>query len=186
MPTSRVTAPPLPQLPAAEVLSFLKETRGVLTWTTADLAKSLRISKQDALRIVAVFAIQGYVKAAGKQVGKTIGEKAEWLTTEDGNGLSGSSAPRFTRPAVMQALSSLRGRIRAWNDHPKARYKVSEAVAFGDFLSGRPQAEKDTMVSASEHAAQKAVLTQLRQKNAMLRLQPYEEWMTVRSHQTLI
>ena len=204
MPTSRVTAPPLPQLPAAEVLSFLKETRGVLTWTTADLAKSLRISKQDALRIVAVFAIQGYVKAAGKQVGKTIGEKAEWLTTEDGNGLSGSSAPRFTRPAVMKALSSLRGRIRAWNDHPKARYKVSEAVAFGDFLSGRPrvqaadvgvrlewlpgrpQAEKDTMVSASEHAAQKAVLTQLRQKNAMLRLQPYEEWMTVRSHQTLI
>src|ERR1700722_9424504 len=200
MPTSRVTAPPLPQLPAAEVLSFLKETRGVLTWTTADLAKSLRISKQDALRIVAVFAIQGYVKPAGEQVGKTIGEKAEWLTTEDGNGVSGSSAPRFTRPAVMKALSSLRGRIRAWNDHPKARYKISAAVAFGDFLSGRPrvqaadvgvrlerlqsrlhaglQAGKDTMVSASEKAAQKAVLKQLRQKNAMLYLQPYEEWMS--------
>jgi hypothetical protein len=47
MPASRVTVPPLPQLPAAEVLSFLKETRGVLTWTAADLAKSLRISKQD-------------------------------------------------------------------------------------------------------------------------------------------
>ena len=204
MPTSRVTAPPLPQLPAAEVLSFLKETRGVLTWTTADLAKSLRISKQDALRIVAVFAIQGYVKAAGQQVCKPIGEKAEWLTTEDGNGVSGSFAPRFTRPAVMKALSSLRGRIHARNDHPKAHYKISEAVAFGDFLSGRPRvqaadvgvrlerlpgrpkAEKDTMVSASEKAAQKAVLKQLRQKNAMLYLQPYEEWMSARSHQTLI
>ena len=204
MPTSRVTAPPLPRLPAAEVLSFLKETRGVLTWTTADLAKSLRISKQDAQRIVAVFAIQGYVKAAGQQVGKPIGERTEWLTTEDGNGVSRSSAPRFTRPAVMEALSSLRGRIRAWNDHPKAPYKVSEAVAFGDFLSGRPRvqaadvgvrlerlpgrppAEKDTVVPSSEHAAQKAVLMQLRQKNAMLHLQPYEAWMTARSHQTLI
>jgi hypothetical protein len=200
MSSSRVTAPPLPQLPAAEVLSFLKETRGVLTWTTADLAKSLRVSKREALQIATVFELQGYVKPAGE----TAGKKGEWLTTEDGNSVSGSSAPRFTRPAVMKALSLLRKRIRAWNDNPKARYRVSEAVAYGDFLSGRPrmqaadvgvrlerrqgrlQAGKDTMVSASEHAAQKAILTQLRQKDAMLHLQAYAEWMTARSHETLL
>ncbi len=191
MPKPQAAAGPLPDLPAAEVLSFLRETRGVLTWTAADLAKSLRIGKRDAAQIVAILELQGYVKASGGR---------EYLSTEDGNAVAGSSVPRFGREKVRQALSLLRKRMRAANEDPKGRYQVAQAVAFGDFLTGRPRVQpadvgvrlelrnrgKDGMVSASENAARKAFLTQLRQKSAMLRLQLYEEWMGARSHERLI
>ena len=40
--------------------------------------------------------------------------------------------------------------------------------------------------SAMEHAAQLAFLKQLRGKNAIVHVQPYEEWMSARSHRKLL
>ena len=38
----------LPRVPAAELLSFLKQTRGMQTWTEKDMAKALKIGLPEA------------------------------------------------------------------------------------------------------------------------------------------
>lgn len=186
-------------MPAVEIFSFLKEMRPAPTWTTGDLAKSLNISNADAKRIIPVLQMQGYVKPSAQNA-----QNDEWLTTQNGNIVSGSATPRFTRESVEQALSSLAGRIRAINREPKARYKITEAVAFGDFLDDQPRVQAADVgirlterkqrssgnasgnASAGEHAAQREFLKQLRGKNARLHLKSYEPWMSTRSHRKLL
>lgn len=80
-------------LPAAAVLSFLKETRGISSWNLKDLTKSLRISAAEAKRAAALVEVQGYIERTGD---------GEWLTTVSGNSISGSQSPRFTSEAVEQ------------------------------------------------------------------------------------
>jgi hypothetical protein len=87
----------LPSIPAAEALSFLKETRGVSTWKVKDMADSLRISLSDAKEVIAVLELQGYVKPAGK---------GEWMTTLSGETVSGSKHPRFQRERIQEALTA--------------------------------------------------------------------------------
>src|SRR4051812_21148115 len=51
-------------LSAAAALSFLKDTKGVLTWSIQDLAKSLEISSREAEQAIAFLQAQGYVQPA--------------------------------------------------------------------------------------------------------------------------
>jgi hypothetical protein len=179
-------------VPAAEALSFLKEVKGAVTWTDRDLAKSLNVNMAEAKEVLAVMELQGYVESAGTT--------KKWRTTEQGDLVSGAKSPRFTREGVEQGLSTIRDRIQAVNQDTNAPYRVSEAVAFGDFLSERPRLQAadigirlvprksgaNQTETAREHAAEEAFLKELRGKTASLHIQRYEEWMSARSHLKLL
>jgi hypothetical protein len=90
--------------------------------------------------------------------------------------------------------------IQSINNDKRAEYTVSEAVGFGDFLSEQPRVQavdvgiqltprkRDSQDAASavEHKAEEAFLKQLRGRSAALHIQPYEEWMSARSHRKLL
>jgi len=180
----------MPPIPAAEALSFLRETRGVSTWTAGDMAKSLKISASAAKQVISVLEMQGYVKRA---------EDEEWMTTLAGEGVAGSKAPRYTRERIEEALTSLRSRIAEINRESSAPYKITEAVAFGDFASGRPRvqaAEVGIQLErrkagiadvdlASEHSAQQEFLNRLQIKGGVVHLRKFEKWMRERTHRDL-
>ena len=54
----------MPSVSAAAVMSFLKDTRGLLTWATRDLAETLDIPVSEAAKVIPIMEMQGYVKAA--------------------------------------------------------------------------------------------------------------------------
>jgi hypothetical protein len=180
-----------PGLPAAELLSFLKEVRGVQTWTEKDLAKILNIGLAPAKEAVTVLQLQGYIESAGNT--------GKWTVTHQGEIVSGAKPPRFSRRSIEGALASLRDRIKQANEDSHAQYKIAEAVAFGDFLRDAarvqaadvgirlvPNSGSSPIASAQEHAAEVNFLKQLRGKTALLYVVPYEEWMSSRSHQRLL
>jgi hypothetical protein len=184
-------AEPTSSLPAAAVLSFLKETRGIPSWNLKDLAKSLRISAAQAKRATALLEVQGYIERTGD---------GEWLTTVSGNTVSGSKSPRFTPEAVAEGLSALAERIKAVNHDQNAPFRIAKAVAFGDFLSDRARVqapdvgiqltprepEGDQPNFTTGQAARSRFLKQLRGRTSILSIRPYEEWMSSRSHRSLI
>ena len=179
-------------LPPAALFSFLKETRGLTSWTTYDFSKSLKISPATAKQALAVLEMQGYIKPAGA--------KGEWLTTEAGEVVSGSKFPRYSRESVEQSLASFAEHLKRVNEDHTAEYKVADAVAFGDFLSGRARVQAaDVGIRleprnpighhphfASERSRQEAFLRQLKGKTPLLNVQPYAEWMGARTHRTLV
>jgi hypothetical protein len=178
-------------MPAAALLSFLKQARGLETWTEKDLAASLKISASQAKQAMAILELQGYIQPGG--------HSAKWKLTEQGILVSGAKPPRFTRKSVEEALENLRHRIQAVNDDEKAAYRIADAVAFGDFLDNatRVQAaevgirlvrrsEDAAIRSAKEHSAELEFLNQLRAKSALLQIVPYESWMSERSHVQLL
>ena len=180
-----------PSIPAAELLSFLKEIHAAQTWTEKDLAKALSISVEQANDAIAVLQLQGYIEPAGRT--------GKWRVSEQGNLVSGAKSPRFTRESVEEALSALRDRIKAVNHDPGGAYTVTEAVAFGDFLDDRARvqaadvgirlqqrADAPSTASAREHAAEFAFLKQLRGKTALIHIQPYQDWMKARTHRDLL
>jgi hypothetical protein len=127
------------------------------------------------------------------------GQTGKWRITEQGNLVSGSKSPRFTRQSVEQALDELQHRIKAVNEDPNADYKISDAVAFGDFLGDAariqaaevgirlmPKKPEASTASAKQHRAELAFLKQLRGKTALLHVERYEEWMRSRSHRDLL
>jgi DNA-binding MarR family transcriptional regulator len=103
-------------MPAAEALSFLRDTRGVSTWTASDLAESLKIGVADAKHVIAVLELQGYVKRA---------DNDEWMTTLSGEEVSGSKIPRYRRERIERALDELRTRIAGLNRDPNGRTRSS-------------------------------------------------------------
>src|SRR5579863_2212144 len=117
---------------AAAAFSFLKETKGLLTWTPSDLAKSLKISLAQAKQVLAALQMQGYIKPHAT---------GEWLTTLAGETVSGAKTPRFTPEGIEEALANLRSRIKLVNQDSKSPYKITDAAAFGDFLSGQARAQ---------------------------------------------
>ena len=188
-----MTASPtsLLSLPGAELFSFLKEIRSTPTWTERDLSSALNISIAQAKEAMAVLELQGYIEPTGRS--------EKWRVTEQGDLVAGSKSPRFTRESVEEALAALSDRIKAVNDDPDAPYKVTEAVAFGDFLHDQPRVQaadvgielqrrgdERAAASAREHAAELAFLKRLRGKTALLHLQAYEEWMKARTHRDLL
>jgi len=48
-----------PSISAEAALSFLKDTKGAVTWSVSDLAATLKISRADAQQVVALLAAQG-------------------------------------------------------------------------------------------------------------------------------
>jgi hypothetical protein len=175
---------------AAAAFSFLKETKGLLTWTPGDLEKSLKISLAEAKQVLAALEMQGYIKPQGN---------GEWLTTLAGETVSGAKTPRFTPESIEEALAALRSRIKLVNQDSRSLYKITDAVAFGDFLSGQARAQAaDVGIqlvrrkseggehSKKEQVARLAFLKQLRGKTQMLAVRPYEEWMGSRTHRSLL
>src|SRR5205814_4042372 len=79
----------VPPVPAAELLSFLKQTRGVHTWTEKDLAKALKIGLPEAKEAIAVLQLHDYIEP--------VGQTAKWRITGEGDLVSGAKPPRFTR-----------------------------------------------------------------------------------------
>jgi hypothetical protein len=182
----------MPSIPAAAVMSFLKDTRGLMTWTTRDLAATLDIPASEAAKVLIIMEMQGYVKAAQGA--------REWFTTPAGQTVSGSKLPHYTLERVATALAGLKDRIAAARKDFKSPFKISAAVAFGDFLSDHPRVQAPDVgieltkrksdagarTSATEAKARAAFLKQLRGKNTPLNVQPYQEWMSKRSHQNLL
>jgi hypothetical protein len=194
MATSKSKAPGelMPSVPAAAVMSFLKDTRGLLNWTTRDLAETLDIPVSEAAKVIPIMEMQGYVKGAQGA--------REWFTTPAGQTVSGSKLPHYTPGRVASALAGLKERIAAARKDFKSPFKISAAAAFGDFLRDLPRVQapdvgielvkrkSDAGVkpSATEAKARLAFLKQLRGKNTPLNVQPYQEWMSKRSHQNLL
>ena len=184
-----VQTPRVPLLPA--VLSFLKDTRGAISWSTQELAKSLKITAADAQRVAAVLQLQGYIKHHGT---------GQWITTISGETVSGSKTPRFTLERVENILSFLSKRMKEINDGSQARFRITNAVAFGDFLDGRARVQAPDVGiqlvrrkfadaaagSAQEHSAERAFLKSLRGNTSMLNIQPYQNWMSDRPHRRLL
>ena len=179
-------------LVAAELLSFLKQTRAAVPWTERDLAKTLNIGLNEARQALTVMQFEGYVASAGGP--------GKWRTTLQGESVSGSKPPRFTRESVDKALSDLRERIRDTNSDRNALYKITDAVAFGDFLADPPRVQSANVgiglilrdddpqqpKSARDKAAESTFLKELRGKGSLVRLQRYEPWMSARSHRNLL
>lgn len=191
-PLSKSQAETKPSIAPAALFSFLKQTRGLTSWTRHDLTKALKIGPTVAKRALAALEMQGYVKPAGP--------KGEWLTTEAGEVVSGSKFPRYSRESVEQSLASFAERLKRVNEDRSAEYKIGDAVAFGDFLSERARVQAaDVGVRleprnpighhphfASEQGRQEAFLKQLKDKTPLLNIQPYAEWMTARKHERLL
>ena len=178
-------------IPAAELLSCLKELRGIQLWTENDLAKMLRLVLPKAREAITVLQLQGYIETAGNT--------GKWRVTEEGEIVSGAKPPRFTRKSVEDALAGVRDRIMQVNKDAASPYRVTEAIAFGDFLRdpARVQAadvgirltsssDSGATASAKEHAAELDFLKKLRGKSSLLHVVTYEDWMSSRSHIRLL
>src|ERR1700693_4971456 len=175
---------------AAAAFSFLKQAKGLLTWTLDDLAKSLKISVAEGKQALAALAMQGYIKPQ---------ERGEWLTTLAGETVSGAKSPRFTPESIEEALAALRSRIKLVNQDSQAPYKITDAAAFGDFLSAQARVQAAEVGiqlvrrkseggehSKKEQVARLAFLKQLRGETQMINVRPYEEWMGSRTHRSLL
>ena len=179
----------MPPVSIAAALSFLKETKGALTWTTQEFARGVGIKMAEAAPALVLLQIQGYIKPAEG--------KNEWMTSVDGDAVSGAASPRFSVKTVKQALEDLRGRIAAVNKDAKAEFRVGSAVAFGDFLADRAQVQAaDVGIELARRNARGAkriskaderiFLKTLRAGKQMIRLLRFEAWMLDRAHQRIL
>ena len=177
----------LPSIPIAAVFSFLKDSRGALTWTAQDLAEALKLSEQEANKILTLLQLQGYVDQNS--------DSQQWLTTASGEIVSGSTLPRLSRESVEQALAALADRIAAIDRDPGAEFKITQAVAFGDFLSDRPKVQaadvgielrRRNPARPIDQEREAAFLKELARKSRFLHVRHYEKWMTERPHRNLL
>jgi hypothetical protein len=183
----------LPAVAAEAALSFLKDTKGELTWSAKDVSDVLKIPKREAEQVIRLLEAQGYAQRTH--------QPGEWMTTPAGESVSGAKPPRFTRDSVEQAIDALQERMKEANKDGKAAHRITHAVAFGDFLlSGRARvqaadvgialekrgAKEGELRSASDAKQERAFLRQLRGKTALLQIGPYAEWMNARSHRKLL
>jgi hypothetical protein len=184
-------------IPAEAALSFVRDTKGSVSWSLRDLSQTLNISREEAERVLILLQLQGYVQAARKS--------GEWLTTPSGDTVSGAKTPRFDRETVEGALTSLKQRIHDTNQDRAAKFEITRAVAFGDFVAKdrvrvqtaevgieltRKNKERNPDELASLHSAAEAreerlFLRQLRGRSALINLKPFAEWMGIRTHQKI-
>jgi hypothetical protein len=194
--SARATTAPRPKVAVEAVLSFLRDTKGALSWSLRDLSHTLNISREEAERVVPLLQIQGYVQQHNA---------GEWITTPSGETVSGAKPPRFDRETVEAALTSLEERIQNTNKDRAATFQITRAVAFGDFLAkdrarvqpadvgielvrrdrGHTPDEIAASHSAVEAREEQLFLRQLRGRSALLNLKLYSEWMGARTHQKL-
>src|ERR1700678_4741480 len=176
----------MPAVAAPAALSFLKETKGMLTWTTKEFARGLGIKATEAGPALAIRQMQGYIKPAeGRNV---------WMTTLDGDSVSGATLPRFSADTVKQALADLSARIRASNRDTSSEFRIAAAVAIGDFLSERRRVQAANVgielirrkVSRTERRVpegqEAGFLEALRDGEKKIRIVAFEPWMRHRTH----
>jgi hypothetical protein len=176
-------------VPAAEVFSFLKEISGEVNWSLADMAKSLKIPHPETKRIAEIFELQGYIKRDGNDA---------WITTQSGEEVSGAKLPRYTAKRIEDSLKALRERIEEINRDKDSDFKVTQAVAFGDFLRKRSRVQAaDVGIALEARGAgdarpvartevQRQFLKTLRARVTGLNLLPFRSWMAARSHKPLM
>jgi len=185
------TEPPgglnLPQIPLDALWSFLKDTRGAVNWSAKDVRECLKLDAKQAQQILAILEMQGYVVKEGDA----------WLTTAAGESVSKSKRPQFSEPSVSNALEMFKERIEAVNRDKKTEFKITRAVAFGDFLSGRPRVQaadvgielsrRDVMSGdpAERETERLKFLNRLWRKSRLFHVQTYRPWMSQRSHRDL-
>jgi hypothetical protein len=209
--SSKTQSSLLPAIPAEAALSFLKDTKGALSWTARDLANTLKINRREAEQALAFLQAQGYVQPARDggpaRKGAAAPGEQQWMTTPAGETVSGAKPPRFTPESVQQALTALKDRIRDNNKNRQAPFRITDAVAFGDFLlpdrarvqsadvgirlARREDSQRKNIStieprSASEAKAERDFLRELRAKSTHLTLRHYAEWMRRRSHVELL
>jgi len=177
----------LPNIPLDALLSFLKDTRGAVNWSADELRKCLKLDGKQAQQILAILEMQGYVAREGDK----------WLTTAAGESVSKSKKPQFSSESIKQVLETLEERIEAINRDKRSEFKVTKAVAFGDFLSGRTQVQaadvgvelsrRDLMSGNADDIEEKrqALMNDLRRKSRLFSVQTYRPWMSQRSHRKL-
>jgi len=198
MPSNRERST-LPSLSAESALSFLKDTKGALTWSARDFADTLKINPREAQQSLAFLQAQGYVQPAHQKGSARNAD--EWITTPAGEIVSGAKPPRFTRERVEEALAALKDRIKHSNKNLQEPFRIADAVAFGDFLLldrarvqsadvgirlARRGASPSEPRSASDAQAERKFLRDLRAKSAPLTLPPVRRWMRHRSHRDLL
>jgi hypothetical protein len=203
--SSQRQRPALPSLSAEAALSFLKDTKGTLVWSARELADTLRITRAEAQQALVLLQAQGYVQPARRgepaQQRGSASSASLWITTPDGEIVSGAKPPRFARESVEQALTALKDRIKKSNKNPQAPFRITDAVAFGDFLfPDRARAQSaDVGVrlvrrgvssseprSASDAQVERKFLRELRGRSALLTIHHYADWMRQRSHRDLL
>ena len=193
MPTSRKSsANEQAGLPAAEVVSSLRDTRSSPTWTEKEFAGVLNLSSEEVKQTLPVLQLAGYIESLAH---------GKWRTTEQGQLVGGGKAARFTQKSVEQALSDLKERIQAVNADEAESHRITRAVAFGDFLGERVRVqaaivgielkqrsatEDNNHQTVTARAEENSFLKRLRGRSAILHLKPYEPWMSHRSHRDLL
>jgi hypothetical protein len=122
-------------------------------------------------------------------------EDSEWMTTAAGEEVSGSKMPRYKSDRVEELLADLSSRIRTLNRDSGAPFRVRRAVAFGDFLLKRSRVQapdvgieladrnRDAQVIYKSQIS--AFLKNLNGKTSVIHVEPYEAWMSQRSHRKL-
>ncbi len=180
-------------MPGAErnaVFSFLKETKGAVNWSIREMADTLRITQTEVKQILPVLEVQDYIQ---KVQDRKTGERDHWLTMESGESVAGAKFPRFKKEIVENALKKFADAIASINRDSESTFRVTRAVAFGDFLSGRPQVQAaDVGIQIDRRnrdsgsvKEERAFLRSLRPKSALIHLRPFESWMEKRTHRTL-
>ena len=183
-----------------------QSTKGALAWTARDLANTLKINRRDAEQALAFLQAQGYVQPARHAEPGARGDQ-QWMTTPAGETVSGAKPPRFTPESVQQALAALKDRIQQNNKNRQAPFRITNAVAFGDFLlpdrarvqsadvgirllrredSQRKNTSPVEPRSATDAKAERNFLRELRAKSTHLALRTYADWMRQCTHQDLL
>jgi hypothetical protein len=178
----------LPDIALDALLSFLKDTRGTVNWSDKNLRECLQLEAKQAAQLLAILEMQGYIAKEGSQ----------WLTTAAGESISKSKKPLFSLASVTGALDTLKERIEALNRDKRSEFKITKAVAFGDFLTARTQVQaadvgvelsrRDPLSGNPDEVEEKrrAFLNDLRRKNRLFGVQTYRPWMSQRSHRKLL
>ena len=178
----------LPDIALDALLSFLKDTRGAVDWSVKDLRECLKLDAKQTAQLLAILEMQGYVAKEGDQ----------WLTTAAGESIAKSKKPQFSLASVTNALDTLKDRIEALNRDKRSEFKITKAVAFGDFLTGRSQVQaadvgvelsrRDPVSANSEEVDERrrAFMNDLRRKSRLFNVQTYRLWMSQRSHRNLL
>jgi len=183
----------VPDIAAPALLSFLKQAAAEPAWDAQRVAHVLEVKAADVPQIVATLEMLGYVEPAP-------GKKGSWRNTASGNAVAGAKPPRFNHDSVLEALAELRERATQMNADAAAPFRVSELVAFGDFLDenakaqaadvgvglARKEREAGEVETAVEHKREEDVLTALRGKSSLLHLHPIEDWMRKRRHRNVL
>lgn len=187
MPKRQTEQANLPELPLDALLSFLKDTRGTVNWSIKDLRDCLKLNGKQAEQVLAILEMQGYIAR----------ENDHWLTTAAGETVSNSKKPQFSADSVSQAMDILKDRIDAVNRDKRSEFKITKAVAFGDFLNKGAQVQAaDVGVELSRRelsgdldeleAKRQAFMKDFRRKSRMFNMQIYRPWMSRRSHLNLL